>query len=150
MVRHCIPSANILSSHLRWNHKGRPMGLCESAKGGIVSEGELSEIWGFHTLAQTTAIGCHDAFLDHCRRPQILCYSNSFAQFSSDGDQVEGGSSADHRDAWNGHRVKLRLTQPCSGTIIALKSRDGLSDDLWFGVTSVDGGFILLEHQKDG
>jgi hypothetical protein len=34
--------------------------------------------------------------------------------------------------------------------IIALKSRDGLSDDLRFGVASTDGGLILLDHQEDG
>jgi len=43
------------------------MDLCESAKGGIVLESNLSKIRGFHTLAETTAVGCHNAFLDHGR-----------------------------------------------------------------------------------
>jgi hypothetical protein len=43
------------------------MSLCESAKGGIVLESDLSKIRGFHTLAETTAVGCHNAFLDHRR-----------------------------------------------------------------------------------
>src|SRR5882762_11856622 len=86
---HCIPTRaipcrNILSSRIHWNHKGRPMGLCESAKGGKVLDSELSKIWGFHT--QTTVVGCRNTSLDHCRGDRILCCSNSFAQFSSDRD----------------------------------------------------------------
>jgi hypothetical protein len=149
----CIPTrasfAATLSSRC-WNHEGRPMGLCEGAKGGIVSECDLSEIRGFHPLAQTTAIGCYNTFRDQCRGKRVLRCGNCVAQFSSDGDFVEDGSSADHRDAWNDHGVKLRLIQSCSVTIIPLKSRDGLSDDLWLGVVSADGSFILLDHQKDG
>jgi hypothetical protein len=48
------------------------MGLCESAKGGIVLESDLSKTRGFHTLAETTAVGCYNAFLDH-RRERGYC-----------------------------------------------------------------------------
>ena len=76
--------------------------------------------------------------------------SNRFAQFSSNQDQVEDGSSADHRGAWNSDGVTLGFAQSCSDTIIALKSRDGVSDDLRLGVGNTEGGFVLLDHQKDG
>ena len=58
------------------------MGLCESAKDGIVSESQLSEIRAFHTLAQMTVVRCHNVFLDQCRG-WISCCSSSFTEFSS-------------------------------------------------------------------
>ena len=100
-------------------------------------ESDLSKIRGFHTLvdSEMTAVGYHNAFLDHRKGERVLRCS-----ISSDRDQVEDGSSIDHRDARNSHGVKLRFTP-----IIALKSRDGLSDDLWLGVANADGGVISPE-----
>lgn len=82
----------------------------ESAKDGKVLESDLPKIWGFHTLAEKTAVGYHDAFGDHRIYGRNCPSNNRFAQVLSDRDQVEGGSSADHSNAWDSHRVKLRFT----------------------------------------
>jgi hypothetical protein len=84
IMRDCIPTrtisfCNILCFHLFRKDKRRPMGLCESAKGRKVLESDLPEVHSFHTLAQTTVIGCHNTFLHHCRVCRILCCSNSLA-----------------------------------------------------------------------
>ena len=127
------------------------MGLCEGAKGGIVLESDLPKTRGFHTLAETTAVGYYNAFLDHCHPKEwILRCSNRFAQFMSDWHYVEDGSSADQRDAWNIHGVKQRYSQSCSDTIIVLKSRDGLGDDLRLRVAKTGFTRVLLYHHKDG
>jgi hypothetical protein len=77
-----------------------------------VLKSELSETRGFHTLAQTTAGGCHNASLDHCRGEWTLDCSNSFARRVSiitiHGIVIESNSGSLNR------------------AIIALKSRDGL------------------------
>lgn len=48
------------------------MGLCESVKGGKVLDSDLPKIRGFHTLTETIAVGCHNAFIDHRRGERIL------------------------------------------------------------------------------
>ena len=122
------------------------MDLSEGEKGGIVLESDLPKIWDFHAIAQTAAVVVNSTFLDYCRGVRVLCRDDSFAQFSGDRDQVKDGSSANHYDTRNGHGVQLSFAQSCPGTIIALKSRDGHSDDLWIGVRNTDD---RLGHQKD-
>ena len=133
---------HVLDHSFRWNYKVLPMGSGEREKGGIVLESDLSKTWALHTLAETIVVQCYNAFLDQCGGGRILPCMNRFAQFSSDGDYVEGGSSAGHRDAWNTHRIELFFTQPCSETTVVLKSRNCRSDDFRLGVD----GCILLDH----
>ena len=142
---HVISRRDILSSYVKY----RPMRLGESTKGSKVPESNLSEIHAFHTFAYTTALGCHSIALDYRGGGWVLSRSDSFAQLSSDRDLVKDRPSANHPYAGSRHRVKLRLAQSCSGTIIPLKSRGGISDNLrlW---PLVSGGFILLDHKKDG
>ena len=127
------------------NRERRPTGLCQSAKGGIMLESDLSKIQGFHTLAQTTALGHHNASLHQCRGDRVLRCDHRFAQFSSNRNQVEDGSGASRHNAWDSHRIKLRFTRLCAGAIIALKSRDGRCDNLRLGIEVV----LFLDHQED-
>ena len=90
-----------------WNHN---TGQCAIARVRKTVKCWRAKIWGFHTLAEKTAVGYHDAFGDHRIYGRNCPSNNRFAQVLSDRDQVEGGSSADHSNAWDSHRVKLRFT----------------------------------------
>ena len=62
------------------------MGRCETTKGGLVPESNLSKTWALHTLPETTAVGYYHAFVDLRSMGRILPCENRFAQFSSDRD----------------------------------------------------------------
>ena len=59
-------------------------------------------IRAFHPLAETTAVGSHNAF-QNCRRGERILYCrNCFAQLSSEQDQEEGGSGGMSVALWVG------------------------------------------------
>ena len=78
----------------------------------------------------------------------ILASDDSIAQLYGDRDKIEGRASAGHCDARDGHGIQGIEAKLSALSVVELKDRDSVRDDLSLRVSPVAEGLVLNEHQE--
>src|SRR5712672_1444477 len=79
----------------------------------------------------------------------VLASHNRSAERSSDGDQIEGGSCANHDDARDSHGIKSGEPYGLPFIVIIFVHSNGFCDNLWFRWCHIEGGLVPLQNEQD-